>query len=77
MRLWWSGEGSYGAEWNQIVEDLAMIDAHSATMARSVHYNVSDEKTRESVIKKKTMRAYVAVMKALPLDRPVDRELEE
>ena len=50
------GEGSYGSQWKRAVGDLAQIDAHSAAMALSTHYNVSD-KTKSGVVKK-AMRAF-------------------
>ena len=59
-----SGEGVFGDEWNRAIDDLARIDAHSAEMARSVHYNVSDK------IKRRWIRAFFAIMKALPLEWP-------
>jgi hypothetical protein len=58
------------ATWNRAVEDLAQLDAHSAQMARSIHYNLSD-RIKGGVIKK-SVRAYFATMKRMPLEFPID-----
>ena len=66
---------SVGESWTHAVEDLAHIDAHSAKMAMSVHYDMSD-RNNGGVIKK-SVRAFYAVMKAMPIpftDEPITDE---
>ena len=50
------------------VQELADVDAHTAAMALSIHYNLSDRVTG-SVIKK-SLRSYWNTMKRMPLEFP-------
>ena len=52
------------------IDDLAKIDAHGAAVARSVHYDVSD--MIDGCVMKKAVRAFLNVMKRLPVDFPPD-----
>ena len=56
------------------VDDLANIDAHSAVMARSIHYDLSD-RIKGGVIKK-SVRSFFTTMKRMPLPFP-DEELDQ
>ena len=48
-----------------VVDDLAKIDAHSAAVARSVLYDVSD--MIDGGVTKKSVRAFLSVTKRLPV----------
>ena len=63
-----TGEDVDEASWAKAVDDLANIDAHSADMARSIHYDLRD-KIKGGVIKK-SMRAFFRTMKRMPLAFP-------
>ena len=66
-----SGESVDAITWNTAIDDLVKIDAHSAAMARSVHYDVSD--MIDGGVIKKSVRAFLSVMKRLPVDFPEER----
>ena len=56
--------------WNAAIDALAKTDAHSAAVARSVHFDVSD--MIDASVTKKSVRAFLSVMKRLPVDFPPD-----
>ena len=66
-----SGESVDSITWNTAIDELAKIDAHSAAMARSIHYDVSD--MIDGGVIKKSVRAFLSVMKRLPVDFPEER----
>ena len=70
-----AGHSASGTEYEQAIDDLAEIDAHSATMARTVHYNVSDR--IEGGMIKKSVRSFYAVMGAMPRGFPIDPMTQE
>ena len=70
-----AGHSASGTEYEQAIDDLAEIDAHSATMARTVHYNVSDR--IEGGIIKKSVKSFYAVMGAMPRGFPIDPMTQE
>ena len=43
------------------IDDVALIDAHRSRMARSVHYDLSDQ--NDGGVIKKSLRAFLKVMK--------------
>ena len=47
--------------WDQAIDDFAWIDAHSSNIARSFHYEVSDQ--IDGGVIKKSLRAFMSVMK--------------
>lgn len=53
------------------IDDLATIDAHSATMARSTRCNVSD-RVKGGVITK-SVRAFVSIVVANPVNCPAEQ----
>ena len=69
-RLVASGESAESVARSTAVDDLAKIDAHSAAVARSVHCDVTD--MIDGGVIKKSVRAFLNVMKRLPVDFPPD-----
>ena len=67
-----AGDAVDKKSWKKAVKDLASIDAHSAKMAETIHYNLSD-RVNNGVVKK-SVRAFVDIMKTAPIDFP-DEEL--
>lgn len=63
-----AGETIEAESWDRAIQDLATIDAHSATMARSIHYDVSDRIVGGVI--KKSVRSFYTVMKAMPVNVP-------
>ena len=53
------------------IDDLAKIDAHGAAVARSVHCDASD--MIDGGVMKKSVRAFLSVIKRLPVDFPKER----
>ena len=54
--------------WSTAIDDLAKIDAHSAAVTRSVHTDMIDVG-----VTKKSVRAFLNVMKRLPVEFPEER----
>ena len=63
-----AGEDASVESHEKVINDLALVDAHSAKMACSVHYNVSD-RIKGGVIQK-SVRSFFAIMKAVPIPFP-------
>ena len=63
-----AGEIQDECVWEKAIKDLAKIDAHSARVAMSVHYNLSD-RIKGGVIKK-SVRAFFNIMKEMPIPFP-------
>ena len=66
-----SGESVDSVARSTAIDDLAKIDAHSAAVARSVLYDVTA--MSDGGVIKKSVRAFLSVMKRLPDDFPEER----
>ena len=66
-----SGESADSVARSTAVDDLAKMDAHSAAVARSVPYDASD--MIDGGVMMKSVRAFLGVMKRLPVDFPKER----
>ena len=67
---WLLGESADSVARSTAIDDLAKIDAHSAAMVRSVLYDARD--MIDGGVTKKSVRAFLNVMKRLPVDFPPD-----
>ena len=65
-----SGESADSVARSTAVDDLAILDAHSAAVARSALYDVRD--MIDGGVTKKSACAFLNVMKRLPVDCPPD-----
>ena len=63
-----TGDNFDETTFSNAVKDLAELDAHSAKMAMTIHYNLSDRITG-SVINK-SRKAFYSTMKRMPLEFP-------
>ena len=70
-RLVASGESADSVARSTAVDDLANLDGHGAAVARSVHCDVRD--MIDGGVVKKSVRAFLSVMKRLPIDFPPER----
>ena len=68
---WLQGESADSVAQTTAIDDLAKIDAHSAAVARTVHYDASD--MIDGGVIKKSVRAFLSFTKRLPVELPEER----
>ena len=61
-----AGQNVDSVTWDEAIDDLAPIDAHSSQMARTTHYNFCNQPN--GCVLKKFLRTFLSVMKRLPVD---------
>ena len=63
-----SGENVAKGAWDEAIDDLALIDAHSSSMTRSIHNDVSDLIDGSAI--NESSRVFLSVMNRLPVELP-------